>query len=349
MVLGGTAPLISTVIRSSDAVARECRAQGILASISSPDGSKASNRSGARSAEATPSAGPRQRPRPRRRLRPRTSPAPAQRARSSPRSRMTSRRFEPIGGILNRTATDPLQSTVQRTPPRRQPPTPRRPPSPSCPAGQAPAVPSGWQRNGRAAKCRPAPMGECVASRSGSTPSCILPSPRGRAASRTSQGPIVFDGIEAAHQAEVLTDLVAVEVAHRSPAAFPAAQNPRDGASNRPRRDPPRRPSRHRPRPARHPDRRQLPHPAHRRLPPSPPLTHPTRPILLGKLDVAGRRATGPASGRASPPRPENRLRRGRCVKGPGQRRLRRRRVAPRSLSPLPPLTHRSAGPRPGL
>ena len=30
-VLGGTAPLISTVVRSSDAVARECRAQGILA------------------------------------------------------------------------------------------------------------------------------------------------------------------------------------------------------------------------------------------------------------------------------------------------------------------------------
>jgi chromosome partitioning protein len=29
--LGGNAPLISTVIRSSDAVARECRAQGILA------------------------------------------------------------------------------------------------------------------------------------------------------------------------------------------------------------------------------------------------------------------------------------------------------------------------------
>lgn len=30
-VLGGTAPLLATVIRSSDAVARECRAQGILA------------------------------------------------------------------------------------------------------------------------------------------------------------------------------------------------------------------------------------------------------------------------------------------------------------------------------
>lgn len=30
-VLGGTAPLLSTVVRSSDAVARECRAEGILA------------------------------------------------------------------------------------------------------------------------------------------------------------------------------------------------------------------------------------------------------------------------------------------------------------------------------
>src|SRR4051794_5400596 len=126
---------------------------------------------------------------------------------------MTSRRFESIGGILNRTATDP---------------TPTDEPDDAAPTAAADTAPAA------VTKLRPTGQNPRRPDRASaqSSPKSSTKSDGGvrriafrldpalhsaltaRAASeKTSQGQIVLDGIEAAHQAEALTDLVAAEAA----------------------------------------------------------------------------------------------------------------------------------------
>jgi hypothetical protein len=201
---------------------------------------------------------------------------------------MTSRRFESIGGILNRTATDliptseadeaALTASVDTAPAAV---TNLRPASQHPRRADRQPVQLSPRR-------RPAPMGECVGSRSGSTPPCTAPSPRERPARRPARARSSRTASRPPTRRRRLPTWSPRKRPHHRPAASSYGSNPRSSASNRLGRDPPRRPSRHRPRPARHPDRRRLPHPAHRRRPPPPPpLTDPIA-TETSRADVAG-------------------------------------------------------------
>src|SRR4051795_4013828 len=127
---------------------------------------------------------------------------------------MTSRRFESIGGILNRTATDPTPTDE----PDDTAATAAADPAPAAVTKLRPAGPNP-RRIERAATQQPARTAS-ASSDGGVRRIAFRLDPAlhsaltGRAASeKTGQGQIVLDGIEAAHQAEALPDLVATEAA----------------------------------------------------------------------------------------------------------------------------------------
>jgi hypothetical protein len=190
---------------------------------------------------------------------------------------MTSRRFESIGGILNRTATDP---------------TPTDEPDDTTPTAALDTAPAAVtklrhtgqhpRRTGGAATQQPSR--KASASSDGGVrriafrldPALHSALTARVASEKTSQGQIVLDGIEAAHQAEVLTGLVTAEAAGwQTGSLFPRIKTRGTAQATVPVEI------------RLHAqavtvldqlvtDRRRLPHPAHRRRPPPPPpLTDP--------------------------------------------------------------------------